>query len=82
MSVKVRTRILFEVSAKSTSVLLDWNSARSFLVDLQEQMETSEIIRVNVKCVNTYSMISNYPLSRQESKNLINDLGWYVEENS
>lgn len=77
---KLTTRVLMEISVGSTSIRLDWNSARALLADLNKQMEKFDIVRINAKCVTSYSMISNFPLSRAEAKNLVRDLIWYVEE--
>lgn len=77
---KVKSRLLFEVSTGTTGVLLNWDSARALLDDLSRQAETAEIVRINAKCVVSYSMISNFPVSRDEVKNLIRELSWYVEE--
>jgi hypothetical protein len=76
--VPVKSRILFEISVGGTSVLLDWQSARAVLADLNTQFDTSEIIRINVDCVNSSSKISNFPLSRNEVRRLLHDLDWYV----
>lgn len=80
VGVKIRSRLLFEVSTGTTSVFLDWGAARTLLDDLNRQLETSEIVRINAKCVTSYSMISNFPASREEVKSLIRELSWYVEE--
>ena len=80
VGVKLKSRLLMEISVGETSIRLDWNSARAFLAELKTQIEKSEILRINGKCVTSYSMISNFPLSRTEVKALIRDLEYYVEE--
>jgi len=80
VGVKLKSRILMEVSVGETSVRLDWSAARALLADLKDQIEKSDIVRINAKCVTSYSMISNFPLARGEVKELLRDLEWYVED--
>jgi len=80
VGVKLRSRLLMEVSVGETSVKLDWNAARALLADLKKQLENQDVIRINAKCVTSYSMISNFPLARGEIRPLVRDLEYYVEE--
>lgn len=76
--VKVRAIELLEIQIGGTSVFLDRDAARIFFKDLATQLDTAEIVHLNIDCTRTSSKISNFPLSRREATQLYQDLDWFI----